>query len=192
MHKRTPAEYTRMRWRNGRGETAMIASGQGIDAAAKPLWRLSLATVTEDGPFSLFPEYTRILTVVSGAGLRLSGADGFNETVRFGESIRFPGALDINCSLLDGPVKNLNLMYTRASMGTSVTTYRLDPSIRFSRAHGQDLFIFCASGHAHCTGAAPAEIIKDETLCIGPADLEGEFEMVKVGTDPATVVLVKC
>ena len=38
------------------------------------VWRLSRASVVEDGDFSLFPEVERNLTVISGPGFDLVGA----------------------------------------------------------------------------------------------------------------------
>ena len=53
------ADYPRMPWKNGGGETAEIL----VEPAGAPLdsfdWRLSMARVAADGPFSLFPGVER-------------------------------------------------------------------------------------------------------------------------------------
>ncbi|RXS81535.1 HutD family protein [Streptomyces sp. TM32] len=97
-------------WSNGGGVTREIAAhppGAGWDGFA---WRVSLADVTRDGPYSPLPGVRRILTVVDGAGLELT-VDG---TARLlpGRSrpYAFPGGATTVSRLLDGPVVNLNVM----------------------------------------------------------------------------------
>ena len=61
-----------MRWKNGGGETAEIAvspPGAALDAFD---WRLSMAKVETDGPFSAFPGIDRTLAILEGEGIRLS------------------------------------------------------------------------------------------------------------------------
>ncbi len=70
MRHLTQADYTRQPWKNGKGVTVELARAEAQGAV---LWRLSMATVAEDGPFSLFPGIERNLTVISGPGFRLIG-----------------------------------------------------------------------------------------------------------------------
>lgn len=72
MRHLTVADYTRQPWKNGKGETIELAR---LDRDGALLWRLSMATVAEDGPFSLFPGIERNLTVLTGPGFRLTGPD---------------------------------------------------------------------------------------------------------------------
>ncbi|GAA1365093.1 HutD family protein [Streptomyces beijiangensis] len=107
-------------WKNGGGITREIAAwpeGAGMDDFA---WRVSLADVHEDGPFSAFPEVDRTLTVVEGAGMDLT-VGGVRTLVdeRFVPR-DFAGDTATDCRLLDGPVVNFNVMYRRGR--TEVTT----------------------------------------------------------------------
>lgn len=70
MRHLTPADYTRMPWANGKGTTVEMLR---VNRGGALLWRLSMATVAEDGPFSLFPEVERNLTVIDGPGFWLWG-----------------------------------------------------------------------------------------------------------------------
>lgn len=70
MRHLTQADYTRQLWKNGKGVTVELARAEAQGAV---LWRLSMASVAEDGPFSLFPGIERNLTVISGPGFRLMG-----------------------------------------------------------------------------------------------------------------------
>ena len=69
-----PADYRRMPWKNGGGHTLEVASdppGSGVAAFA---WRVSVADVDRDGPFSAFPGVDRTLVLLAGNGMRLTGA----------------------------------------------------------------------------------------------------------------------
>ncbi|MFT4150844.1 MAG: HutD family protein [Paracoccaceae bacterium] len=66
----TRADYRVMPWANGRGQTVEMIR---VDGPAGMLWRLSLASVVEDGPFSIFPGIARNLTVLTGPGFDLLG-----------------------------------------------------------------------------------------------------------------------
>ncbi|WP_431999647.1 HutD/Ves family protein [Streptomyces sioyaensis] len=97
-------------WSNGGGVTREIAvhpPGAGWDGFA---WRVSLADVTRDGPYSPLPGVRRILTVVDGAGLELT-VDGTPRLLpgRY-RPYAFPGGATTVSRLLDGPVVNLNVM----------------------------------------------------------------------------------
>lgn len=56
-------QYTKMLWKNGAGFTLEIARSQG---EADFDWRISMADVTTTGPFSLFPNKQRIISVLDG------------------------------------------------------------------------------------------------------------------------------
>lgn len=83
------ANHADMAWRNGLGRTAEIArhpaTGDGFD------WRLSIATIGADGPFSAFPGCDRTLVPIEGGGLALDFADGRTLSGGLFEPIRFPG-----------------------------------------------------------------------------------------------------
>lgn len=99
-----------MPWANGRGSTKEIAAYPSGEAWA---WRLSLADVTEDSPFSQLPDTDRSLVVAAGNGMRLlvEGCDP-REVGTF-ESVSFAGDLLTSAELFDGPVRDLNLMVRR-------------------------------------------------------------------------------
>lgn len=101
-------------WKNGGGVTREIA----LDADDRSvIWRLSVADVGGDGPFSIFGGMARVLTVIDGAGLRLVHADGVL-LARPREPVRFSGDTLIEGALIDGPLRDFNLIYdpTRVTM----------------------------------------------------------------------------
>ena len=100
------AAHRSMPWANGGGVTEEIA----IDIANEEWsWRLSLAKVVADGPFSVLPGIDRSLVVCDGAGMDLSVAGQTHRIARF-DSFAFDGAAPTTCALLDGPIHDLNLM----------------------------------------------------------------------------------
>ncbi|TKA96936.1 HutD family protein [Cereibacter changlensis] len=64
------ADFVPMPWANGRGVTVEMLRVEGPSGL---LFRLSRASVVEDGPFSIFPGVERVLTVISGPGFDLLG-----------------------------------------------------------------------------------------------------------------------
>ena len=94
-------------WKNGGGLTREIASLRENSAI---VWRLSMADVADDGPFSVFPGLTRILTVLEGNGLRLHIEDQTIEAL-FGDPVTFQGDLDVNSRLIKGPIRDFNVMF---------------------------------------------------------------------------------
>jgi environmental stress-induced protein Ves len=80
------------------------------------IWRLSMAEVARSGPFSDFGGYERTLVLVEGAGMDLAIAG--RAPVRLSDPARpfsFDGGAKTDCTLLDGPVRDLNLMVERRS-----------------------------------------------------------------------------
>lgn len=110
-------------WKNGGGVTREIAASPGA-AVSTFDWRVSLADVTEDGPFSAFPGVDRTLTVVEGAGMDLM-VDGEHHIVDEPYWPHdFPGDVETDGRLLAGPVVNLNVMYRRDRTRAEVAVVR--------------------------------------------------------------------
>jgi uncharacterized protein len=105
----TRADYRTQPWANGRGQTVELARNDG-DGGLR--WRLSVATVAEDGPFSLFPQIDRVLTVISGPGFRLRG-DGVDLDARPFRPVAFPGDAAVAAEGVVAPSEDFNIMVAR-------------------------------------------------------------------------------
>ena len=104
-------EYRRERWRNGAGWTREIATSPGTGAWA---WRLSIAEIEHDAPFSQFPGVERELVLLAGNGLRLRFDDGETRELQPPhERARFAGERLVHGELIDGPTQDFNLMWRR-------------------------------------------------------------------------------
>lgn len=115
-----------MPWKNGAGSTTEVAifpPGAAIDAFE---WRVSMAGVVEDGPFSAFPGIDRTLAVLEGEGLRLEVEGQASQTVlRGGEPAIFPGDVPTRATLLGGPVVDLNVMTRRGRTAHRLSHHQL-------------------------------------------------------------------
>lgn len=102
-----PAQFETSAWKNGGGITHQVAR----DVAAQNwAWRLSIAEVASDGPFSHFAGMARILTVISGAGIDLDLPD---QTVQARPHIpvHFSGDTPIFSRLIAGAIQDFNVIY---------------------------------------------------------------------------------
>ncbi|NBN77617.1 HutD family protein [Microvirga tunisiensis] len=118
-----------MPWKNGGGITHEIAV-RPPDAGFETFdWRLSMAEVASDGPFSAFPGIDRTLALMTGAGIRLCLADGGEIRVDApGAPARFDGEMACEGRLIDGPILDLNVMTRRARMTHRLSLVTLDPA----------------------------------------------------------------
>ncbi|WP_295533586.1 HutD family protein [uncultured Thioclava sp.] len=116
MKKLRRSDLTATPWKNGGGLTWEIAAfpeGAGFDDI---VWRLSMAEVASDGAFSEFAGIDRTLTVLSGAGMTLSFAQGGSVTLdASAPPLSFPGEAALNARLTDGPILDFNIMTRRGA-----------------------------------------------------------------------------
>ncbi|MER5960224.1 HutD family protein [Streptomyces sp. NPDC056121] len=109
------AERTAAPWKNGGGVTRNIAASPPDAGTDDFVWRVSLAEVEGDGPFSAFPEVDRTLTMVEGAGMELTlGGEQRTVDERYVPQ-DFRGDVPTDCHLIDGPVVNFNVMWRRGA-----------------------------------------------------------------------------
>lgn len=117
----SPADYRSMPWKNGGGRTTQIASHPPAATHDNFLWRVSIADVASDGPFSLFPGVERTIVLLDGAGMRLTGGQCDVELRTRFAPYRFSGDEAIECTLLAGPVRDFNAMIRRSEARGSIT-----------------------------------------------------------------------
>jgi environmental stress-induced protein Ves len=107
------ADLVRVPWKNGGGTTAEVAAfpeAAGFDAFG---WRVSMADVASDGPFSAFPGIDRTLIVVEGAGLELDVEGASYRLDASSPKLSFSGDDATIGRLLAGPIRDLNVMTRR-------------------------------------------------------------------------------
>lgn len=109
MRHLTPDNYRTMPWANGRGVTVEMLR---VDQGGALKWRLSRASVVEEGDFSIFPAIERNLTVISGPGFDLIGPSG-RLRARPLVPVAFAGDLAFRAVAVTAPSDDFNVMTAR-------------------------------------------------------------------------------
>ena len=113
----SPDDFVTQPWKNGGGTTHEIARE---DRGGALLWRLSIAEVATDGPFSSFPGLARVLTVIEGAGLHLHTPEGRLDALPLAP-VAFSGDTPVDCRRIAGEVHDFNVIYDPARISARVT-----------------------------------------------------------------------
>jgi environmental stress-induced protein Ves len=113
-------------WKNGGGVTREIVCqppAAGMDSFD---WRVSIAHIESNGPFSAFAGVDRVITLLEGAGVRLHSSDGaFDHRLDMPLApFAFAGEAPVTGTLLDGDCHDFNVMTRRAACRASVTVCR--------------------------------------------------------------------
>ena len=145
-------------WANGGGTTRELASAD--DGA----WRISLADVDRDGPFSSFPGRQRLLTVVDGPVLGLE-VDGETQVVEPHRPFAFSGDATVTASVPEGAVRVLNVI-TSAGVDSVVTVLELGRTSALPLAGDQAAYVL--------KGAEAG------TLVTGPGEVAGRCTVAVV------------
>ncbi len=169
-----PEDALRQPWRNGRGMTRQFAlwPAHARFEAGDFDWRISAAGVVEDGPFSTFKGFDRVLVVTEGEGLVLEQASARTELRPF-EPRAFSGDSETRGSLVAGPVQDFGVMTRRGVWRAEVAVVRSDEGsngIELSpREHGF-LHVLGGSIDARLDGArSPHSVVGGESLWARPS-----------------------
>jgi environmental stress-induced protein Ves len=126
LHRFTVADLPAMPWKNGGGVTReIVCHPPGADMDSFD-WRVSIAHIASDGPFSAFPGIDRVITLLSGGGVHLLGDDGQVDH-RLDTPLApfaFAGEAAIHARLLAGECHDFNVMTRRAVCSTSLQVVR--------------------------------------------------------------------
>ncbi|WP_339770934.1 HutD family protein [uncultured Pseudosulfitobacter sp.] len=142
-----PKEFTTTPWKNGGGVTHEVLRDKGADPWR---WRISIAEVSTDGPFSTFAGLARVLTVIEGGGLDLHTPDGVLSARPF-QPLAFSGDTPVDSRMVNGPVRDLNLIYDPTAVSASVEV-TVGPA-RIENGPAQT-GVFCHRGDVALDGAA--------------------------------------
>lgn len=116
------ADHEPMPWKNGRGTSYEVARSGG-DVWA---WRVAIAPVVEDGPFSELPGVDRWLVVIEEPALEMS-IDGVLHVARRAEVVSFAGESTVVARLPDGATRDLGLMVRRGRATGSMEVVQKGP-----------------------------------------------------------------
>jgi environmental stress-induced protein Ves len=107
-----------MPWANGKGTSYEVASDR--NASNQWSWRVAIAPVVEDGPFSSLPGIDRQLVVVDGNGMVLE-VDGKTVECLPGDVVSFSGDSTTSARLINGPIVDVGLMTVKGLYAGSMS-----------------------------------------------------------------------
>ena len=108
-------------WKNGGGTTQSLVCWPN---PSDWVFRMSVARIDSDGPFSEFKGVDRWFAVLSGEGVVLQFPERRVEVGAQDAAVQFSGDLPCQCSLINGPTVDFNLMV----QGVSANMARIDRS----------------------------------------------------------------
>lgn len=160
------AELTEIAWKNGGGITRDIAS---TSVHGNHIWRLSMADVTCDGPFSDFAGFVRILTVIKGRGMALESHDDILQAEpRI--PVRFDGALNIFARLKSDTSTNLNLMFDPNYCEGDVIILQGPHHESLKPTSTHEIYVHCLSGTLSIN--SDTLLSPGDTILLNPLDCE--------------------
>jgi hypothetical protein len=173
------------RWRNGGGITWEVAAGSTSERGDFD-WRISIAEVSQFGPFSGYPGIDRIITVIEGAGLDLT-VDGSRYVLGPYEPFRFRGEATTAGSPVGGVTKDLNVMVRRDCLTAELDLVELVPGQRLELPEpvGTTVVVVLDGQVRAAAGGKHLELLAPDGL------LAGGRPVVLVGDGPACVAVIE-
>ena len=135
-------------WKNGGGSTIQIAIDPPDAGFDDFDWRISLATIAEDGEFSVFPGVDRTLALVEGHGAAVD-IDGESQVLLCPDEpvLSFGGESRLVAKLNHGPTTDFNVMTRRDCCHHTFGRRRLSGESSFA-TRADVTVLFLAQGDA--------------------------------------------
>ncbi|WP_157959733.1 HutD/Ves family protein [Devosia submarina] len=143
-------------WKNGGGITREIVSTLDDGGGADFLWRVSIATISASGPFSLFDNVDRTIAVLSGNGIRLSHPAGTTELTTSAPPYAFVGETPIFAHVIEGETTDLNAMSLRHSFHHEMQRHLVSKETILRTTAHQSVIVFGGPMTVHYYGEAHA------------------------------------
>jgi environmental stress-induced protein Ves len=176
-------------WKNGGGATTEIVAeppGASLDTFD---WRISMASVAVDGPFSTFRGIDRTLAVVSGKGLVLTiGSNAAVSLERGSRPISFDGDVPTSARLTEGEITDLNVMTRRGRFGHQLR--RIQTSKSCELAGSNIAVVLSFNGSATLTSEHDTATLEHADAAILTGLREGSFRIVPGGSGDCYLVLL--
>tara|TARA_R110000737_G_scaffold230262_2_gene243770 strand:- start:623 stop:1201 length:579 start_codon:yes stop_codon:yes gene_type:complete len=135
-----PRQFKTVPWKNGKGETIEMAinSGGTLDNFD---WRLSMASVVEDGVFSNFTGYTRNLILIDGDGINLQHNDNkIDRLTTLLDIATFDGANKTVGNLHSSEITDFNIIARTSAFNSQVDCQK--SAINYPLAPAELCFIY--------------------------------------------------
>lgn len=193
-------EGVAMPWKNGGGTTTELAIrplGSGLGGSFD--WRLSVATIDGDGPFSVMAGYERTIAALAGPALTLAHTGNGGEHSRAlaaGGAWLFPGEVATSSVKADAAAaKDFNVMIRRDAGAAHVWDLRrTSPTSRWHASTNADVIAFyAADGSAQVAVGAETDSLDPGDLWIweSAARERTELSVAPHGAGPTRVLVVE-
>ncbi|MET0535990.1 MAG: HutD family protein [Steroidobacter sp.] len=180
------SDYRRMPWKNGGGVTREIAVSPAGATFETLDWRVSLAAVVEDGPFSIFNGMDRTLCVTRGAGIQLQADDSPPTTLHATSAPHsFDGSALTRAQLIDGPIEDLSVMSRRGRFRHSVRRVVVTDPWEFT-TRSQSLIVYCQRGELTCIAGSTSEQLHADDSAL----FDNASGSIRVTTEQTAEILV--
>lgn len=173
------ANHQRTRWKNGGGWTTELGiEPAGVDLNGDFDWRVSLADIESDGPFSLFPGVERDLFLLEGAGMLLD-IDGVAQRIDQPlQRVHFAGEARVDCRLIDGPTRDFNVMVRARSIVAYIAASEPLHDLAIAGPAGSQWLIHACTGTATISaGDTRVNLETGDALRIDSSEEAGEFSI---------------
>lgn len=180
-----PAQWQTQRWQNGGGITHQLCRQ---DNEAGLLWRVSIAEVASDGPFSRFEQLDRVILLLSGAGFCLHGVgDNPQQLLQPLQPFSFAGEAEVFCTLNQGAVRDFNLMTRRNALQAELKVLHVQSEFQAFSLSSITL-CYVASGQVQiCVNTQVFKLAAEQTLQL--QDENGTIEITS--DDMAQVIFIR-
>jgi len=180
------AAHRRMPWKNGGGVTTEIAVFPPEAGLEDFSWRISMARVETDGPFSLFPGIDRTLMLLDGQGLHLTveGQEVHHLALPY-ETAAFAADVAASARLGAGPITDLNVMTRRGVCAAEVGLVRVAGECRLPAADTVRFIIAEADGLSVDAGRGAVVLGRCDAVAVDP----GEAVVLTAGETCSAIVI---
>lgn len=160
------ADYPRMPWKNGAGTTLEIMRDAGADLDGFG-WRVSIADIGAAGAFSSFAGYQRIISVLEGQGMCLNVDGVDSRPLGVFDPFAFAGDSQVDCRLLDGAIRDFNLIYDPQRYSARLQWLRIEQPERLFSSAATLLLLSAGEGlRVSRQGEACGALARYDCLCI--------------------------
>jgi environmental stress-induced protein Ves len=167
-------QYANLRsapWKNGGGSTTEIAVSPAGATLEDFEWRVSLATISQDGPFSSFPGIDRSLALVKGDGVLLDFGDERFVLSPSEPLIEFAGEDAVHATVTGPHTTDFNVMTRRGHCRHRLELLAVSGKEALQRRSGTTL-LFLAEGESLTLSSARERIamVRYDTLVVEADD----------------------
>ncbi len=185
-----PAKFKTVAWKNGKGETIEMAINSGGTLNDFD-WRLSMASVVEDGIFSNFSGYTRNLILIAGDGINLQHNDSkIDKLTNLLDYATFDGGDKTVGNLHTNEITDFNIIARTADYSTVVNCQKKAEHITLEKSDLCFIYSLYKAVALNFVGTTAAKTLPAGHL-MKISDLKGQSTQVS-GENIIVVYLNRC